>query len=230
MTLSDRRKQAAAEAAVKLVRHGDVVGLGTGSTAVFAIAALIREARNGLDILCIPTSDRSAEQARAGGLRLEAEPVAAAQIDILIDGADELVAGSLDLIKGLGGALLREKIVAAASKRMVVIADDSKLVSRLGQRTPIPVEVVRFGWRSTQGRIEALGGVPVRRTAKDGSPFITDGGNYILDCAFRDATDMARLERDLSATVGVIESGLFIGLASEVILAGETITTLTRSA
>jgi len=218
MSVSDERKKAAAEAAVALVRPGNVVGLGTGSTAAFAIAALIREARNGLDILCIPTSDRSAEQARAGGLRLEEEPVAAAQIDITIDGTDEVVRGSLNLIKGLGGALLREKIVAAATKRLVIIADDSKLVDRLGQRTPVPVEVVRFGWRSTWGRIEALGGVPVRRLAKDGSPFITDGGNYILDAKALRIPAPEALGAALKNIAGVVEHGLFMGLARVVII------------
>ncbi|MGE0416138.1 MAG: ribose-5-phosphate isomerase RpiA [Acetobacteraceae bacterium] len=233
MTPVDVKKQAAAEAAVALVESGMVVGLGTGSTAAFAIDALIRRAEDGLRITCIPTSERSAEQARNGGLTVWEEPSAAGQIDITIDGADEIVAGTLNVIKGLGGALLREKIVAAASRRLVIIADDGKLVERLGQQTPVPVEVVRFGWQSTQGRIEALGGVPVRRIGASGAPYVTDGGNYILDCMFREIADMERLERDLSAIVGVIDSGLFIGMATDVILGtgGQgSVRTLTRLA
>lgn len=219
----DRQKEAAAEAAVALVKQDDVVGLGTGSTAEFAIDALIRRARAGLRITCIPTSERSARRARAGGLTLLGEPTRDLQIDITIDGADEVLQGRLDLIKGLGGALLHEKIVAAATRRLVIIADEGKLVQRLGERAPVPVEVVTFGWESTRGRLGRLGADAVLRPGLDGKPFVTDSGNYILDCRFPATTDLSALEAPISGIVGVIESGLFVGMATDVLLgAGES--------
>jgi ribose 5-phosphate isomerase A len=221
----DTLKRNAAEAAVAMVESGMVVGLGTGSTAAFAIDALIRRVRDGLDIVAIPTSERSAERARAGGVRLTDfghHP----RVDLTIDGADEIETGSLALIKGLGGALLREKIVAASSGRLVIIADDSKLVARLGETTKVPVEVVAFGWESTAARIASLGmnspgATPVLRRGPDGAPFVTDGGNYILDCGFGVLADAAALERALSQTVGVVESGLFIGMARCALVGGQ---------
>jgi ribose 5-phosphate isomerase A len=215
----DDLKRAAAEAAVALVSSGMVVGLGTGTTAAFAIEALIRRVRDeGLDILGIPTSEHSAAQARAGGIRLT-DFEAHRRVDLTIDGADEIADGSLDLVKGLGGALLREKIVAAASDRLVIIADRSKLVERLGGTTRIPVEVVTFGWQTTEDRIARLGGQPVLRRAKDGTPFHTDGGNLILDCAFGELPDAQAVERALSETIGVVETGLFIGMATTALVA-----------
>lgn len=198
-------------AAVAMVQHGMVVGLGTGSTAAFAIDGLIQRVRQGLDIVGIPTSERSAAQARAGGIRL-VDFATHPKIDLTIDGADEIERSTLDLIKGLGGALLREKIVAAASDRLVIIADEPKLVSGLGGTVPVPVEVVTFGWQSTARRLERLGAKPVLRMAGD-QPFRTDGGNLILDCQFGRIADPASLETFLSATVGVVETGLFIGMA-----------------
>jgi len=218
MNVVDRQKEAAAEAAVALVKQDDVVGLGTGSTAEFAIDALIRRARAGLRITCIPTSERSARRARAGGLTLLAEPTRDRQIDITIDGADEVLPGRLDLIKGLGGALLHEKIVAAATKRLVIIADEGKLVERLGERAPVPVEVVTFGWESTRGRLARLGAESTLRLGLDGKPFVTDSGNYILDCRFPVTADLSALEGPISGIVGVIESGLFVGMAQDVML------------
>jgi ribose 5-phosphate isomerase A len=209
----DDQKRAAAEAAVALVQNGMVVGLGTGSTAAFAIAALCRRVEQGLGIVGIPTSEKSAAQARAGGIRLTtfAEHK---HLDLTIDGADEIERGSLNLIKGFGGALLREKIVAAASRRLVIVADDSKLVGPgLGTKSRLPVEVVTFGWEVTADRISGLGGMPALRQEAGGEPFRTDGGNLILDCDFGRIGDPARLERDLSMITGVVETGLFIGMA-----------------
>lgn len=210
------RKQAAAEAAAALVEDGMAVGLGTGSTASFAIAALIRRVRSGLRITAIPTSERSAAQARDGGIEL-VDFGRCARLDLTIDGADQVALGSLDLVKGMGGALLREKIVAAASDRLVIAADDSKLAERLC--LPVPVEIVAFGWQATARRIEGLGGRPALRQAGQ-SPYHTDGGNLILDCAFGVLADPARLDRQLRDIVGVVETGLFIGRAESVQVAG----------
>jgi ribose 5-phosphate isomerase A len=208
----DRQKQAAAEAAAALVQDGMVVGLGTGSTAAFAIAALIRRVREGLRIVGIPTSERSAAQARDGGISLT-DFAHRKRVDLTIDGADEVARGTLDLVKGLGGALMREKIVAAASDRLVIVADESKLVDRLGGSAAVPVEVVAFGWETTTARVAALGVQPVLRLGQDGQPYRTDGGNLILDCRFGLLADPAAIERALSATIGVVDSGLFIGMA-----------------
>ena len=217
---ADGWKRAAAEAAVALVEDGMVVGLGTGSTAAFAVAALgERVAREGLRVVGIPTSERTAAQARGLGIPLTSF-AEHQRLDLTIDGADEIEPRRLDLIKGLGGALLREKIVASAGDRLVIIADEGKLVGRLGERTPVPVEVVTFGWEVTARRLGDLGARATRRTGADGAPFVTDGGNYVLDCAFGPIEDPAGLEARLARTVGVVESGLFVGLATEAIVAG----------
>lgn len=216
----DARKREAAMAAVAMVQDGMVVGLGTGSTAAFAIDGLIERVRAGLRIVGIPTSERSAKQAREGGITLT-DFAAHPKVDLTIDGADEIACDTLDLIKGLGGALLREKIVAAASERLVIIADAPKLVSQLGSTCPVPVEVVAFGYETTAARLASLGARPVLRMAA-GEPFRTDGGNLILDCHFGRITDPRALERALSATVGVVETGLFIGMASVVLVATDT--------
>ncbi len=195
-----------------------VVGLGTGSTAAFAIEGLIARVRGGLKIVGIPTSERSAAQARDGGIELT-DFAHHTKVDLTIDGADEIARGSLDLIKGLGGALLREKIVAAASARLVIVADEPKLVAGLGGTVPVPVEVAGFGWQTTAVRLERLGARPVLRKAADGSAFRTDGGNPILDCYFGAIGDPAALERDVSMVVGVVETGLFIGMATTALVA-----------
>src|SRR5258705_13768603 len=155
-------KRAAAEAAVELVQDGMVVGLGTGSTAAFAIEALARRHRQGLRFLGIPTSEPTAAHARAAGIPLTSF-AEHRRIDLTIDGADEVERGTLNLIKGLGGALLREKIVAAASARMIVIVDELKVVARLGARVPLPVEVVRFGWQTVLDRLSGVGAMPTLR-------------------------------------------------------------------
>jgi ribose 5-phosphate isomerase A len=214
----DARKREAAMAAVAMVEDGMVVGIGTGSTAKFAIDGLIDRVRSGLRIVGVPTSERSAKHARDGGIELT-DFAHHTRLDLTIDGADEIARDTLDLIKGLGGALLREKIVAAASDKLVIIADEPKLVSGLGATVPVPVEVVEFGWETTAARVEKLGARPVLRSAGDGTVFHTDGGNLILDCDFGAIADAAALADDLSRVVGVVESGLFIGMATTALVA-----------
>ena len=212
-------KQQAAEAAALLVEDGMVVGLGTGSTATFLIDALIGRVRDGLHMTAVATSERSAAQAAAGNIRVLTF-ADTATIDLDIDGADEIEPKTLALIKGLGGALLREKIVAAASRRFVVIADDSKLVAKLGEHTPVPVEVSSFGWQSTARQLGDVGARPTPRQAARGDLFVTDGGNMILDCLFGPLDDPAATERAIRDIVGVFETGLFLGRAALAIVAG----------
>jgi ribose 5-phosphate isomerase A len=213
-------KKAAAESAAALVTTGMVVGLGTGSTASFVVSELGRRvASEGLRIIGIPTSERTAEQARSLNIPL-ATFAEKQHIDLTIDGADEVQRGSLHLVKGLGGALLREKIVAAASTHMAVIADDTKLVDHLGMRCAVPVEVVPFGWEVTQEKLKELGSTPKLRAGTDGKPFLTDGGHYILDCAFGKIEKPKELARHLDHTVGIVEHGLFLDFAWQVFLGG----------
>ncbi len=212
-------KREAAQAAADLVQDGMVIGLGTGSTATFAIARLIERVQSGLQVRAVPTSERSATQARDGGIAL-VELDEGLRLDLTIDGADAVAERSLDLVKGLGGALLREKIVAAASQRLLIVVDGSKIVSQLGENSPIPVEVTPFGWRATAGRIAALGARPVLRHETAGGPFRTDGGNLILDCHIGPIEHPRVLDAALQAIVGVVETGLFVGRTSEVFLAG----------
>ncbi|MDB5487924.1 MAG: rpiA [Reyranella sp.] len=214
----DALKRAAAEAAVELVEGGMVVGLGTGSTAFFAVEALARRHAQGLRFVGIPTSQRTGAQASAAGIPLTSF-AEHRQIDLTIDGADEVERGTLNLIKGLGGALLREKIVANASRRLVIVVDETKLVDRLGARAPVPVEVVSFGLEATQASLEALGASARLRLSPAGEAFVTDSGNHILDCSFGAIADPARLEERIRRIVGVVESGLFIGRAGPVFLA-----------
>ena len=213
MTADDLKRQAA-EASLAPVQDGMVLGLGTGSTAALMVEALGRRVQQGLRILGIPTSEHTAEQARALGIPLT-DFAAHPSIDLTIDGADQVDTGTLDLIKGLGGALLREKIVAAASRRMTVIVDASKLVPQLGGAVRLPVEIVRFGWQTTAARLLDEGADARLRGGAD-NPFITDGGNYILDCAFP-AIEAATLAPRLKSLTGVVETGLFVGLATTVI-------------
>jgi ribose 5-phosphate isomerase A len=170
--------------------------------------------------VCIPTSERSAAQARGGGLHL-VDFASHPTIDLTIDGADEIKRDNLDLVKGLGGALLREKIVASASKRLVIIADDSKLVDFLGSTAPVPVEVTRFGWEATREKLRALGATVTQRQAGNGEPYVTDGGNYILDSTFEAIADAHRLNCRVRDIVGVVETGLFIGMAELALVAGD---------
>jgi ribose 5-phosphate isomerase A len=192
-----------------------VLGLGTGSTAAIAVELLGARVREGLRIVGIPTSERTAAQARDLGIPLAGFD-SYDSIDLTIDGADEVHTGTLDLIKGLGGALLREKIVAAASRRMTVVVDEGKLVPALGQRVRLPVEVVAFGHEAALRHLRDAGADPVLRGGSD--PYRTDGGNLIADCAFDGGiTDAAALHSRLKALVGVVETGLFIGMATRVI-------------
>jgi ribose 5-phosphate isomerase A len=209
-------KKAAAEWAAALIEDGMVVGLGTGSTASLILEPLAARIRQGLRITGIPTSERTAEQARALGIPLSSL-ADHARVDLTIDGADEVELGTLNLIKGRGGALLREKIVASASARLVIVADESKLVERLG-RGVVPVEVVPFGWQATGRRIESLGASAALRLGPDGEAFVTDGGHYILDCAFGPISSAGSLDRELNSIVGVVEHGLFLGLANQVVV------------
>lgn len=215
----DRLKRTAAMRAIEEVTDGMVIGLGTGSTAAFVVDGLGARVAAGLKIVGIPTSERTAAQARRLGI-----PIATfaehQHLDLTIDGADEVERGTLNLIKGLGGALLREKIVAAASRRLIIVVDREKLVERLGEHTPVPVEVTQFGWQVTADRLARLGCTPQLRHATDDHPFITDGGNYILDCRFARIADPAAIEKSIERIVGTIESGLFIGRSSTVISAG----------
>jgi ribose 5-phosphate isomerase A len=183
------------------------------------VSDLGRRVRDGLRIVGIPTSERTAAQARAVGIPISSlaeEP----DIDITIDGADQVEEGSLNLIKGLGGALLREKIVANASKRLVIIIDNRKLVSRLVISDPVPIEVVPFGWQATVRHLSNLGANPTLRRNPDGEPFHSDGGNYIVDCTFEPAVSAAWLGRRLDHVVGLVEHGFFIGMTAEVHVAG----------
>ena len=219
---SDTLKQRAAEGALDYVTSGMRLGLGTGSTAAKFVDVLGAKVAGGLDVLCVPTSEATHKQAAGLGIpltTLEQTP----ELDLTVDGADELDS-DLRLIKGGGGALLREKIVAAASARMVVIADASKHVQRLGA-FPLPVEIVAFGWQATFNKVRALadehgcaGEISLRRA--DASPFVTDGGNYILDCAFGAIADADQLAVALSVLPGVVEHGLFIGIAGSAVIAG----------
>ncbi len=221
LSQQDKWKKEAGDAAAMLVEDGMVVGLGTGSTASYAIAAIGRRlAEERLRILGIPTSDRTAEHARAEKIPLTtfAEHT---QIDLTIDGADEVLPGPLYLIKGHGGALLREKIVASASKRMAVVADDTKLVTRLGELVSVPVEVVPFGWQVTARRLADLGGKPTLRLTADQKPFLTDGGHYILNCAFGAMDDPKETAHHLDHVVGLVEHGLFLKFATEAFIAGK---------
>jgi ribose 5-phosphate isomerase A len=219
----DAQKRAAAARAIELVRPGMRIGLGTGSTAKHFVALLGERVRAGLDLIAVATSDVTRRDAEQAGIRLTTLDETPA-LDLTVDGADE-IDPQLCLIKGGGGALLREKIVAAASERMVVIADESKWVSTLG-RFPLPVEVESFGLAATCRAVEkacAAAGSPgparLRRTP-DGHAFVTDGGHFVLDCALQRIADPTSLAARLCAIPGVIEHGLFIGLATAAILAG----------
>jgi ribose 5-phosphate isomerase A len=217
----DELKRAAALRAIEEVEDGMVVGLGTGSTAAFVVEGLAARVADGLHVVGVPTSERTAAQARRLGI-----PIATfaehQRLDLTIDGADEVALGTLDLIKGLGGALLREKIVAAASDRLIIVVDQEKLVERLGEHTPVPVEVTQFGWQVTAVALARLGCNPQRRYTSGEQPYVTDGGNHILDCSFGPLADPSLIERRIAKTVGTVESGLFVGRTSIVVVASTT--------
>lgn len=198
-------KRMAAESAAAQVASGMTVGLGTGSTAAFVLEALGIRIRDGLRITGVPTSEATAARARELGIPLALDVVS----DIAIDGADEVDPRTLNLVKGRGGALLREKIVAQATRRFLVVVDETKLVFQLGAGL-LPVEVVPFGWQATARRLENLGAQLQRRD------FVTDNGNYILDCSFGLMANPESLASQLDHIAGVVEHGLFIGLTAEV--------------
>ena len=213
---NDQEKEAAARASLKFVEDGQVVGLGTGSTAAFFIKLLGEKVKSGLKIRGIPTSVRSLELARSLGIPLTTLDECQ-EIAVTVDGADE-VDPQLRLIKGGGGALLREKIVASATRKFVVVADASKQVAKLG-KFPLPVEVIKFAETLVAKKIRALGAdVQLRRDA-DGKPYVTDENNHILDCRFGEIGDADGLARELNGMPGVVEHGLFIGMASVVLFA-----------
>ena len=207
----EAHKRAAAERALDLLRPGTIVGLGTGSTARYFIEGLARKVRSGLNLQAVVTSLESRAQAQAAGIPITERTDG--WLDLAVDGADE-IDPAVNCIKGRGGALLREKIVAHASRRFVLIADESKLVGHLG-RGPVPVEVLPFLWEATSRSIESLGGQPALRMAA-GQPFTSDNGNLILDTTF--GTVDAGLSAALHAIPGVMEHGLFFGMAGAAII------------
>jgi ribose 5-phosphate isomerase A len=223
---NDQEKEAAARASLRFIKDGQVVGLGTGSTAAHFVRLLGEQVKNGLKIRSIPTSERSREQAASLGIPLTTLEECQV-IDVTVDGADE-VDPELRLIKGGGGALLREKIVASATKQLVIVADATKRVPVLG-KFPLPVEVIKFARPLVAKRIAALGADVQLRMQPDGKPYLTDENNHILDCRFGQIPDADRLARQLSEMPGVVEHGLFIGMASVVLVAnGSEIVELRR--
>ncbi len=211
-------KEEAAREAVKFVEDGMVVGLGSGSTASVAIKLLGEKVRGGMGIVGIPTSRDSEILGRSVGIKI-GELKDHPEVDVTIDGADE-VDPKLNLIKGLGGALVREKIVAVATKLDIIVVDESKLVEYLCQKVPLPVEIVRFSREATMRRLKGLGSEPKLRM-RDGEEFVTDNGNLIADCRFPRIDDPARMESELNLVPGVVDNGLFVGLAHKVIVASE---------
>jgi ribose 5-phosphate isomerase A len=226
----DTYKQRAAERAIEYIQSGIALGLGSGSTAKHVVEGLAARLRDGRlrDVVGVPTSEGTAALARSLGIplaTLEERP----QLDLAIDGADE-VDPALDLIKGLGGALLREKIVAASAQRFVIVVDETKIVQQLGTRAPLPVEVVEFGLPLCRRRLADLGCEPVLRRAPDGSTFRTDEGNVILDCRFTAIADAPALNAAVNAIPGVVGHGLFIAMATIVVVAGAAgVSTMVRS-
>lgn len=225
---SREAKKRVAIAAAAMVQDRDVVGLGTGSTAAFMIEELGRRAREeGISILGIPTSFNAAILARAHGIPVRAlEDVE--EIDIAIDGADE-IDPHRNLIKGGGGAHTREKVIASSARTFVVIADESKLVRRLGERAPVPVEVIPMAVAPVTRRLRAIGGSPALRMAvrKDG-PVVTDEGNMIIDVHFDRIDDPAQLERTINMIPGVLENGLFVGMAGVILVSSSASETIRR--
>lgn len=213
-------KQQAAEQALDYAESGMVIGLGSGSTARYVTLGLGARLHDGRlrDVVGVPTSDATAALARQLEIpltTLDDHPL----LDLAMDGADE-IDPQLNLIKGLGGALLREKIVARAARRFVVVADSTKLVDRLGQRTPVPVEVIRFGLLPVGRQLSELGATSTLRLASDGSPYLTDEGNVILDCRFATIPEPSALGVAIRAIPGVVEHGLFVGMAAAALVAG----------
>jgi ribose 5-phosphate isomerase A len=218
--MTDELKQRAAQRAVELIEDGARLGLGTGSTARFVLQEIAARRKRGelTRIVGVPTSTSTRQLAMQLAIPLSTLDDTP-ELDLAIDGADE-VDPELNLIKGLGGALLWEKIVASAAERFVVVIDDTKFVERLGDRAPVPIEVVRFGWTTHFRFLEELGGKPSLRKNDKDEPFATDSGNYIIDCEFADGiTDAWRLETELKHRAGIVETGLFLDMAQLVVVA-----------
>jgi len=217
-----RYKRAAAERAAEFVESGMVVGLGTGSTAIFAIRRIGALLRSGVlrDLVGVPTSAATEEEARQLGIPVH-ETDGSREIDLTIDGADE-VDPELNLIKGGRGALLREKIVAQASRRTMIVVDEAKLSLRLGTSQSLPIEVIAFGWRSQARYLESLGARVSVRESDGGDPFRSEQGNLVLDCAFGPIERPTDLADHLAGRAGIVAHGLFLGLATDLIVAGET--------
>jgi len=226
MLSPEEMKRVAGEYAVGFVQPGFVTGIGTGSTVYYFIHALAEKVKQGLDITAVVTSRKSGELSKQLGITVT-DLNDVDTIDITIDGADE-VDRQLQLIKGGGGALLQEKMVAAASRKMIVIADGNKIADQLG-RFPLPVEVIPYGWKQTQKHIGKLGCRKIILREKDGKPFITDHGHYILDCHFEKIEQASLLSQQLNSIPGVVENGLFIDMASAVIIGKEDGTTQTMT-
>lgn len=226
----EQYKRQAAEHALQYVRSGMAIGLGTGSTARYVVLGLAERLRSGQlrDVVSVPTSETTAALAREHDVpisTLEQHP----NLDLAIDGADE-IAPQLDLVKGLGGALLREKIVAASAASFIVIADDTKLVNQLGTKVPLPVEIIGFALPLCTRLLSGLGAIPTLRRDSNGAPFRTDEGNFILDCRFSGIAEPASLSAAIHSIPGVVDHGLFIGMTSRVIIASPAgISTLSRS-
>ena len=215
-------KQQAAEFALQFVQSGMTLGLGSGSTALFATRGIGRRIQAGdlKEVIAIPTSLAIEAEARTLGIpltTLEDHP----QIDVTIDGADE-VDPELNLIKGGGGALLREKIVAQATQRQIIVVDESKLSDQLGTRWAVPVEVIPFGWTAQAAFLQSLGAAPKLRRQDDGRPYLTDQSNLILDCHFGKIEDPGQLAEAIKSRAGIVEHGLFIQLAHDVIVARQS--------
>jgi ribose 5-phosphate isomerase A len=220
-TDQERFKKEASLAAVEEIRNGMVLGLGSGSTVRFALEEIGRRMASGVlrDIRGIPSSGETERLSLKFGIPLTTFDKDGA-VDLDIDGADE-VDPCLNLIKGGGGALLREKIVAQASRRIIIVVDGSKMSDRLGEKHSVPVEVIPFAWNMEAAHLESLGSRTELRRDPSGSPFVTDQGNYIIDCDFKAIEDPAGLARLLGERAAIMEHGLFIGLSSEVIIAGK---------
>lgn len=222
-TTTEELKRRAAEHALTYVESGMALGLGTGSTVAHFVEMLGEAVRTGAlrDIVGVPTSERTERAARTAGIELMRLGQRRPALDLAVDGADE-VAPSLDLIKGMGGALLREKMVVQASERFVVIADAGKRVERLGTLSPLPVEVVEWGVDAQLRFLRSLGAEAFVRSRSGGEPARSDNGNVFLDCRFAGGIeDPAGLEDALGRRAGIVETGLFLGLASEAVIAGE---------
>ncbi|WP_281355655.1 ribose-5-phosphate isomerase RpiA [Virgibacillus ihumii] len=214
MAVGDNDKKLAAEASTQFIKNGMTVGLGSGSTVDFMLQKLGILVKDGLDMKGIPTSVKTESLARKYGIPLTDFPETAT-VDLAIDGADE-IDGQMNLLKGGGGSLVREKIVDAAAGKLIIIADQSKIVQQLGS-FPLPIEVVPFGWEMTKNQIAAYGAEPKLR--KDGNrAFISDNGNYILDCSFGEMANPKLLHNALKSIAGVVETGLFIGMTDKAII------------